>query len=401
MDVGHILSNFPPIVENIFKHLITFDLNSCAQVCSLWKTTAEIEKSRREREYACLFFRVWSRTYIQKMDSNVIQEDEQLREQKGLKAQFCLVFASDYYVNDFDKLYAFHLDMRHPAEFEIPPKDELAQKRNCTKTVIQTALKQLAPDKCKTMLIVAPGVIGSESDFIPGKTEENYGFSGVMFPFIHGLRIFNFPVDPNNCDISELIPKGIDIKCLLVFAAPHESCHYKSIISSCVSRQKHRLAVGGVLIPGVEPEGGNIVAFCGESVEAASIAIETNVLRLEGDDREAYIDREITSKLELFQDTGLLKHKCFAFMFTSATLGHSFHEKYLLESSIFQKLYPEVPLIGVYGYAQIAHNYLPNISYKTNGLYKQFNGFEVRPLWYKGSYVTNNPTVIVLISLKI
>lgn len=401
MDVGHVLSNFPHIVENVFKYLSTFDLNSCAQVCSSWKTRAEIEKSRREKEFVALFYRELPRTYIEEMNSNIIQEDSLKSDlSEGSKTQFCLVFASDYLVNDFDRLFPSRFDTRHPAEFKSLTKEELAQKRNDSKTFIQTALKHLVPDECKTMLVVAPGVIGCRSDFLPDKREESYGFSGVVFPFIHGLRIFNFPIERNNRNISKFIPKGIDIKCLLVFASQHEFRHYDYIISSCLSRQKSNLAVGGILIPGVEPEGGNAVAFCGESVEAASITIENTVFDLAGENNQAYIKTEITDKLKKFRLTGLLKHECFAFMFASATLGHSFHMKYHLESSIFQMLYPEVPLIGIYGYGEIAYNYLPNVPCQDNDPFKLVKNF-VQPLWCNEKYISHNPTVFVLISLKI
>lgn len=404
MDVGHVLSNFSHIVENVFKYLSTFDLKSCAQVSSSWKTMAEKEISRREEEYVALFFRVLSHEYIEEMNLNIIERDSlksDLSDQQRSKAQFCLVFASDYLVNDFDRLFFSSYDTRDLlAEFQRLTKEELGQKRNDSKTVIQTALKHLVPDECKTMLVVAPGVIGCKTDFLPDITEESHGFSGVVFPFIRGLHIFNFSVHPNNCDISKFIPKGIDIKCLLVFAPQHESRLYDNTIRSCLSRQKGRLAVGGVLIPGIEPEGGNIVAFCGESVEAASIAIETTIFGLAGEDSQAYIETEITSKLKKFRETGLLKHECFAFMFASATLGYSYRTKYLLESSIFEKLYPEVPLIGVYGYGEIAYKYLPNIPYQHIDPHKLVNNF-VQPFWCNEKYTSYNPTIFVLISLKI
>lgn len=402
MDAGHVLTNFPHIVENVIKYLSTSDLDSCAQVCSLWKTMAVIERSRREKEYVALFYRALSRTYIEEMNSNIILEDSLKRDlSERPKAQFCLVFASDYLVNDFYKFGPAYSDASHPDEFRKITKEELDQKRNDSKTFIQTAVKHLIPDECKTMLVIAPGVIGCQSDFLGDKREENYGFSGVVFPFIYGLRIFNFSVDQNNCDISKFIPNGIDIKCLLVFASQHESCVYHRAIRYCLSRQKRKLAVGGTLIPGI-PEGANIIAFCGESVEAASVTIETTILGLAGENRQEYIETEVTNKLKKFRLTGLLKHECFAFMFTSASLGHFYHKKYLLESSIFQKLYPEIPLIGIYGYGEIAYNYLPNVpcDIDNNGWYKLVNNF-VQPLWNNGKYISYNFTVFVLISLKI
>lgn len=93
MDAGHVLTNFSHIVENVFKYLGKSDLDSCAQVCSSWKTMAVIEMSRREKEYVALFYRALSRTYIEEMNSNIILEDSLKRDlSERPKAQFCLVF---------------------------------------------------------------------------------------------------------------------------------------------------------------------------------------------------------------------------------------------------------------------------------------------------------------------
>lgn len=48
MDIGQILSNVPPIVENIFKYLNKSELDCCSEVCELWKRVAETEKNSRE-----------------------------------------------------------------------------------------------------------------------------------------------------------------------------------------------------------------------------------------------------------------------------------------------------------------------------------------------------------------
>lgn len=254
-------------------------------------------------------------------------------------------------------------------------------------SVIETSLGQYLPEKCRTLFCVASGIIGclrAGCHLSPLEIEDGYGISGILIPFVPDLHIFHFPMDGKQCDISKLIPGDLDVKCLLVFMTPYENTFYNKIVQSCLLRQNSNLALGGAFVERSESGCGSCVAFCGQGVEAASLVIKPK-------DREA----EIESKLRSFQETGLLKDRCFAFMFTCVARGYYVYKKYNVESSIFHKLYPEVPLIGVFGNGEMGLDYLPNVPNHHQVLRI---GKLVR---CRKKFLHSYTTIFVLISLKL
>ena len=243
------------------------------------------------------------------------------------------------------------------------------------------------PKTCQTTFCAASGIIGCRQDgdhFSPLEIEDGYGISGIMIPRAPGVHILKFPMDGKQSDLSKLIPSDLAIKCLLVFMTPHENTHYDKIMQSALLRQNSNVALGGAFVDRSESGCGSCVAFCGDGVEAASIVIKPK-------DKEA----EIESKLKLFQETGLMKDKCFAFMFACVARGYYLYKKYNVESLIFNKMYPDVPLLGVFGNGEIGMDYLPNIPSDHQVLRI---GKLVRA---RKKYLHSYTTIFVLISLKL
>lgn len=250
---------------------------------------------------------------------------------------------------------------------------------------MHTALRQYLPEQCKTTFCIASGIIGCQGNSLPVEIEEGCGISGIMLPHVPGLQIFNFAIDEKNCDVSQLIPKDANIKCLLVFITMNQSSTFNKIIQSCLLRESSQIAIGGAVIDRSESRRGSVVAFCGRSVDAASIIMNSQ-------DREA----ELEKKLKLFEETGLLKNRCFAFMFACVARGYFIHRRYNLESSIFHKLYPDVPLTGVFGNGEIGLNYLPNTPNMNRNDVLRI-GKLVRS---RKKYLHSYTTVFVLVSVK-
>lgn len=221
---------------------------------------------------------------------------------------------------------------------------------------------------------------------MPLEIEEGCGISGILIPQVPGLQIYNFPLDEKKCDISKLVPKDTSVKCLLVFTVAHESSVFNKIIQSCLLKENSQIAVGGAVIDRSESPRGSVVAFCGRSVEAASIIIKPK-------DKET----ELENKLKLFRETGLLQDRCFAFMFACVARGFFIYREYNLESSIFHKLYPDVPLIGVFGNGEIGIDYLPNIPNANPNEVLRIGKFAKCRKKYLHSYTT----IFVLVSVKL
>lgn len=389
MDIGRVLSTMPPIVENIFKHLNRQDLDSCSTVCELWKSVAETERKSRQdifwflqRLKCSVHDKVHTESGECSLDIGKDIEKEMIAQFKDLKfiPTVCLVFATNYLINDFESFFP---------SFEYPPQSSLSKRlkendvlrnRVYLEIAMRTALSWYVPKQCKTTFCVAPGIIGSHPDCVPFEIDEVFAISGLMIPAVPGFEVYNFPIDDWKSDISKLIPKKSIIKCLLIFRSPYNSSCYNRILQSCLLKENCKIAVGGALIDYADSHSGSVVAFCGESVDAASVFLMPS-------DKESELER----KLKRFQETGLLQYRCFAFMFAAVRRGCESN----LESRIFHQLYPTIPLVGVFGKGEIGIEYLPNVPSIHHVLCM---GKLAR---CKKRYLHSFTTIIVLVSVKL
>jgi hypothetical protein len=92
--------------------------------------------------------------------------------------------------------------------------------------------------------------------------------------------------------------------------------------------------------------------FAGEGVEAASIVLSTQI------NNRAKVDAE----LKKLKDCGLNEKRSCAFMFACCGRGRHFYRgKANLESQAFRKMFPDTPLLGIFGNGEIGVTYLPTI----------------------------------------
>ncbi|GFY38201.1 hypothetical protein TNIN_435421 [Trichonephila inaurata madagascariensis] len=230
-------------------------------------------------------------------------------------------------------------------------KEEITAKFETFKeTAVKTAFKNFLPDKCKFTFTVATGIVGCNADCVPMEIENGPAMSGIFIPKMEGVTINKCCLNKKNFNASEFIAQNAPIKALLVFPTLKGTRTVDDLIERCRSDDGSlKMAVGGAIVELTECFVGSVVAFSGPNVEAGSIIINMN------DKKE-----EITAKFETFKETGLLNHKCFAFMFAYDGRGYSFHQEHNVESSIFCKMYPNIPLIGLFGKGEVGYNYLPN-----------------------------------------
>ncbi|GFS93784.1 f-box only protein 22 [Trichonephila clavipes] len=268
---------------------------------------------------------------------------------------------------------------------ENDKKEEITAKFETFKeTVIRTAFKGFLPDKCEVTFSVATGIVGSNADGVTMEIENGPSMTGIFIPKVEGVTINKCCLNKRNFRASAFIAQNAPMKALLVLSTSKGAITANNLIKSCCSDDGSlKMAVGGAIVERSECFVGSVVAFSGPNVEAGSIIININ------DKKE-----EITAKLETFKETGLLKHKCFAFMFACIARGYSFHLEHNVESSIFRKMYPNIPLIGLFGNGEVGYNYLPNFPMEKTLRAGSFGRHERK-------FLHGYTSVFVLISLKI
>ncbi|GFT60164.1 hypothetical protein NPIL_84901 [Nephila pilipes] len=390
MDKERVIFSSHHIVEIIFKHLNSRTLSKCAQVCSLWYKLSVAEKKRRRNIYwtlkdgDCNDIEILRQMELCPIIDRSFMEAELLKEMENIPMHpvFCMAFMSVPLFAKFPEFFPSFGCSEPPHKRQRFCED--FAKRKYLNEVMHCALKDFLPANCPLTFTVASGIVGCNANCEPREIENGPAMSAIFIPEVSGVTISHFRVNRRNFDMSEFIAENAPVKCILVFLTSRGARSANKLVQSCLLHNKDlKMAVGGAIVDRTEGLLGSVVAFSGPNVEAASIIINVN------DKKE-----EIIAKFETFQETGLLNHMCFAYMFACVGRGFIFHEDFNVESKLFCKMYPKVPLVGVYGGGEIGYNYLPNFqmekTLKTGAFAR-----------YQRKFLHGYTSVFVLISLKV
>ncbi len=140
------------------------------------------------------------------------------------------------------------------------------------------------------------------------------------------------------------------------------------------------------------------IAFCGEDIEVSSI-----VLRPTQHDSV----KQIESQLVKLKETHIrIDTHTIGFMFACIGRGHHLHDKYNVESNLFNRHFPSVPLFGFFGNGEIGYDYLPDYNkpgkdsgYTLMGRYPDQDHPNVPYIWDMPDIDLSYSTVFVLLSL--
>ena len=92
--------------------------------------------------------------------------------------------------------------------------------------------------------------------------------------------------------------------------------------------------------------------FSGKSLQVATILLTRSMKSV----------KTMEAHMRKIADTGINTQNAFAFMLTCCGRGKGFHRKRNVESGTFQRLYPNVPLFGVFGEGEIGFDFLQKIN---------------------------------------
>ncbi|KAH7979563.1 hypothetical protein HPB49_009886 [Dermacentor silvarum] len=268
------------------------------------------------------------------------------------------------------------------------PTTKKAQNRRLFDAVTQR-VASLLPPPCFLLLGAAGGVIGINASGCPVELERGEGVSGMLLParLPEGVRAQPFLVRrdhispenrPNDWFATDMfknlvgLPVGeeaVDVKCVLWFTVSDVAFgeNYQlmydmvtDVVASCGMR---RFALGGAVLEQMTVNNGlngidhSILCaglcFSGDSVRSASKVVSPSVKGAET------VERELT-KFRLDSGFDSWDKSCtFGFMFACVARGARHHGKTNVEADAFARVFPGVPLMGVFGNGEIGVNYLP------------------------------------------
>ncbi|XP_076338028.1 F-box only protein 22-like [Tachypleus tridentatus] len=400
-NIGQVLSTNHVIVERILNWLAGLDLNSCAQVCKLWNNVSKTIKGRRHSLY--WMFQVSTHSNDSSiMDAHINSSDNKQVYACGrnsevgahfhnilikapVEPQLGLIFCNDcfffkphhYFVNFNVKLTHHHRKRKKPqkkGEYEI----DQSERMKYNKPVMNFLAKHFPPS-CYLLGCAVPGIVGTPVNYsAPVEAEICPGFSGVFLPVIPGVNVHPFTVTEDDQfvasfnkrrkkqlpmkDVSEIIgvPSDTEVKCLLLFVREvlEDDCPIHTLIEHYLIKQERNIAIGGAVVPELGYPytvnnkscviaGG--VAFSGEGVLAASLLIEEHINNIS----------ELETKIRKLKACSIPEKQCVGFMFACCGRGSFFYQRSNVEAEIFHKVFPNVPLFGLFGNGELGIDYLP------------------------------------------
>nr|XP_037283164.1 F-box only protein 22-like [Rhipicephalus microplus] len=380
---GNLLRTSAEISELILSFLSSRELGVCAQVCSLWNATAKRLKNKRSRV-------VYNFEPI-KRKRRVDPQGEQSRDIPPSKAKSFIQSMKDSWSEPGHTLvFGTRLLHRYLAPPQITSVRRPCRLKHCSE--VAERLASFLPPDCFLLFGAAGGVVGMNASGCPIELERGEGISGVLLPakMPEGVRVRPFlvrrdhvsrqnrPVDWFATDAFKSLvglPVGgdaVDVKCVLWFTVndvafgENYQLMYDMVTDVVASCGMRRFALGGAVLEHMAVNNGLKgadhavlcagLSFSGDSVRAASKIVAPTV---EGTDR---VEREL---MQFRHESGFDswdKSSTYGYMFACVARGARLHGKTNVESEVFSRVFPGVPLMGVFGNGEIGLDCVP-----TNG----------------------------------
>lgn len=376
---GNILRTSPEISECILSYMNCRQLRVCAEVCSLWNATAKRLKSKRGS--------VMHSFEPLKRKRKVDTRGENSRDVSGNPAKSFAQSVRDAWAEPgYALVFGTRLLHRYlPSPKRAAPR-QLRQLEHSSEVTERVA--DLLPSPCFLLVGTAGGVIGTNDSGGPIELERGEGVSGVLLPakLPENVRVrpfmvyrdyvtrLNRPADWFASDLFKSLaglPVGEDaedVKCVLWFTVSNVAFgdNYQlmyDMVTDVVASYGTRFALGGAVLEHVGvyngPNGVDQGVMCaglcfsGGAVRAASKIVAPTVKGAETVEQELVRFR-IDSGFENWD-----KSCTYGFMFACVARGARLHGKANVEADAFARVFPDVPLMGVFGNGEIGVNYVP------------------------------------------
>ncbi|XP_022250281.1 F-box only protein 22-like isoform X1 [Limulus polyphemus] len=435
--IGQVLTTNYIIVERILNGLSISDLNTCALVCKLWNIVSQTIKKKRHDIFWMFQVAEYSdgdddifidahinstddkQNYVCSRNVGVGAHFYKILHEAPAEPKFGLLFCNDrFFFKPHQYFLAFDVfnNLHHRKNKRI--RTENVQMNHSGRmqynTPVMNFLAKSFPRSCYLFACAVPGIVGTPVDWLaPIEAEEYPGFSGVFLPDIPGVNVYPFTVTEHNqflaslnkrskhkvqkMEISQVtgIPNDAEVKCLLLFFMEvlEQDCPIQTLVEHYLVKQEKNIALGGAIVHelgfpfrvGNESRAiGGGVAFSGENVQAASVIIEKHVKTI----------KELEIKLKKLKECNIPGKKCLGFMFACCGRGALFYQKSNVEATAFHKVFPNVPLFGVFGNGELGINYLPKQTKEKTKVNSTIKGISGR------TWLHAYTTVFVLLSFE-
>jgi len=407
---GSVLANQYELVRTIFSYLPMKDLENCGKVSQLWNKIMGFVVKERKRFDSVSFY--WSGkcadvSYYSKYELFQSPHHKQLYEAMEkftaeilIKPKIAIVFGS----GDTD------LSVRDSSP-GLEPEDHMEK----SWLVDKGGVLSMLPNDCFAIGTTSRGIVGTCNGISIEQEnlfDENNmlcpAMSMLLIPEPPGAKIIPFHLAENQLEsmieeikkdafylesesvlqekLLEKTIKGLEpedkIRAVILLSNGLDLPFSMHIIQGAAARSKNQLAIGGAVgdlcwsslkdtsmlalmrelfyfnyqsVPVAENSYMSTSGFviAGENVKASSVLLT----------RKVRSEKKIAAELQKLKSTGISEQNSFAFMFACCGRGENHYRgKSGLEAGTFNKMFPNTPLVGVFGNGEIGISHIPDFN---------------------------------------
>ncbi|XP_049573638.1 F-box only protein 22 isoform X1 [Syngnathus scovelli] len=334
----YVLSNVVEVVERILTFVPTKSLLRIASVCRLWSNCAR-RVLRTQQQLTWVSVCGPSTMEVNALCNSLTEEVEK-------------VFLLPKMV----------LTMMDHEAVKLPDlSSPLFLKAKRSRHSLVEELSQVFPKNCDIMGIAAPGIVltpsGSRSSPPKEYQEGEAGFA-IMFPSMEGVHIRPFHFCKKSFSQSALKEAGLidnpELRVVLLFvyeAYKTGGAHFLGQILTPLAKSKALIAGG--LVESVFPAslccsrgayGVVGLALSGPKVQGASVLL----------DQEVTNPKAAEDTIRRLKAAKIPERNTLGFMFACVGRGHNYYNnQHNVEADAFHKVFPGVPLFGLFGNGEI------------------------------------------------
>ncbi|CAF1132485.1 unnamed protein product [Adineta steineri] len=369
------LTSVYDITRAIFRHLPIRSVDSCSLVCQSWAHMSRLTKSHRQTIHALTYpSNPLSSTTI---CSNKIDDFDQfiisyINNNLWSIPTFALVVSTNILANK-----GFYSSPNSPPPSKHSEAGNLT--RITTRFDVSQALQRHLNKSCKILMIAADGIIASTENNQSNEIQSNDAI-GILFlphfaPEILGVYPFEVPSSAqisSDMSRSELhrflgsVPNDVPIRCVIFFFVQRQS-NAVDCIKKLLEHYPSEIAIIGSFVDQINYDDRQIhptrisCDACGIVITGDKKRLHIGEILLESDIRTR---EQISDKFKKLKYLDTNEYLSFAIQISCIARGEDYYNDENVECSEFRKLFPNTPLIGVFGNGELGHDFLPNSNQK-------------------------------------
>ncbi|CAF1282627.1 unnamed protein product [Adineta ricciae] len=390
-----VLTTIYDVNRAIFRHLPIYSIDSCSLVCQAWAQLARLVKTQRHTVHALTYppnplsstieF-PYLRSDFDRFLSSVIQNNLW-----SIPYLAFIVVTNNLEKKGFQSLTSATGDAssspKHPKRF----RSQSASNRTQRCDILQSCLHHLNKS-CQVLMVVSDAIVASNEDNQTNEIEQDDALGILLLPRFPSNTLGVYPFEISNktpisstmsrADLHQClggIPDNIPIRSVIFFSSSPQyqtvNCMKKllefyspdiAIIGGYVSRSRYDNRKDTRKHSSTNPCG---IVLTGDRNH---LHIRQIVLKNQIQTREAIREKLKELKSNEYQQRSL----SFAIQVSCVARGLDFYnQESNVECSEFRTLFPNTPLIGIFGNGEFGHDYLADEQSKTQTLKDLFHSY--------------------------